>query len=236
MIEFDTPLLLLDVRSAEERKIVHLPNDRHVPLDAIAHAVSALPHDRPIVAYDHFGAQARRAARFLQDRGFPFTGALEGGLEDYARLADPSVARYPEDDPGRPPVPSPDPAARGGLLDVLPRGPGLARGDLHRPRPRHRALPGAPRGRKLAPRGHRRDPHARRPPRRPLGAPRRDGRADLPQPPIGGPLPASFVRRRGFGRLRAGGGRRARDAGPHPRPRDPEGARPDLHGRHAAPW
>lgn len=99
MIEFDTPLLLLDVRSTDERKIVRLPNDRDVPLDTITDAITSLPHDRPIVAYDHFGAQARRAARFLQDRGFPLIAALEGGLEEYARVADPSIARYPEDDP-----------------------------------------------------------------------------------------------------------------------------------------
>jgi glyoxylase-like metal-dependent hydrolase (beta-lactamase superfamily II) len=99
MIEFETPVLLLDVRSAEERKVVHLPNDRHTPLDSLAGAVSTLPHDRPIVTYDHFGAQARRAAGFLQEQGFPLVGALEGGLEEYARVADPDVARYPEDDP-----------------------------------------------------------------------------------------------------------------------------------------
>ena len=99
LLDSDAPLLLLDVRSAEERKVVHLPRDRHVPLATIAEALASLPHDRPIVAYDHFGAQARRAARFLQDRGFPLAGALEGGLEEYARLADADVARYPEDDP-----------------------------------------------------------------------------------------------------------------------------------------
>ncbi|HYB78390.1 MAG TPA: MBL fold metallo-hydrolase [Thermoplasmata archaeon] len=99
--QVDTPAapLLLDIRSAAERRIVHLPGDRHIPLSALAGALSSLPHDRPIVAYDHFGAQARRAARYLQDHGFPLAAALEGGLEEYSRVADPDLARYPEDDP-----------------------------------------------------------------------------------------------------------------------------------------
>jgi glyoxylase-like metal-dependent hydrolase (beta-lactamase superfamily II) len=99
LIDSGAPPLLLDVRSAEERNIVHLPGDRHVPLDTLGTVLDSLPHDRPIVAYDHFGAQARRAARFLQDRGFSLSAALEGGLEEYARVADPDLARYPADDP-----------------------------------------------------------------------------------------------------------------------------------------
>jgi glyoxylase-like metal-dependent hydrolase (beta-lactamase superfamily II)/rhodanese-related sulfurtransferase len=99
LLESGAPPLLLDVRPAEERRVVHLPNDRHVPLDALGAALASLPRDRPIVAYDHFGAQARRAVRFLQDRGFPLAVALEGGLEEYSRVADADIARYPEDDP-----------------------------------------------------------------------------------------------------------------------------------------
>lgn len=99
LIESDAPLFLLDVRSAEERRMVHLPKDRHVPLASIGAALASLPRDRPIVTYDHFGDQARRAARFLEDRGFPLAAALEGGLEEYSRVADADVARYPEDDP-----------------------------------------------------------------------------------------------------------------------------------------
>ena len=99
-VESNAPPLLLDIRPEAERRIIHLPRDRHVPLSTLGEALASLPHDRPIVAYDHFGAQARRAAQFLQDRGFPLAAALEGGLEEYARVADPDLARYPEDEPG----------------------------------------------------------------------------------------------------------------------------------------
>ncbi|HXY12444.1 MAG TPA: MBL fold metallo-hydrolase [Thermoplasmata archaeon] len=94
-----TPPLLLDVRPLSERRLVHIPGDRHVPLHALGAALSSLPHDRPIVAYDHFGSQARSAVRFLQDRGFPLSAALEGGVDEYSRVVDADLARYPEDDP-----------------------------------------------------------------------------------------------------------------------------------------
>ena len=94
-----TPPLLLDVRSAEERKYAHLPGDRHIPLALLGSALASLPRDRPIVTYDHFGAQARRAARFLLDRGFPLAAALDGGIEEYSRTVDAGVALYPADDP-----------------------------------------------------------------------------------------------------------------------------------------
>jgi glyoxylase-like metal-dependent hydrolase (beta-lactamase superfamily II)/rhodanese-related sulfurtransferase len=93
------PPYLLDVRPASERRIVHLPNDHSVPLESVAEALASLPRDRLIVVYDHLGFRARRAAEFLSERGFSGVAALEGGLEEYARLADPSLARYPVDDP-----------------------------------------------------------------------------------------------------------------------------------------
>ena len=81
-VDSPSPPLLLDIRSAAERRFVHLPGDRHIPLSSLGGELTSLPHDRPIVAYDHFGAQARRAARFLQDHGFPLAAALEGELEE----------------------------------------------------------------------------------------------------------------------------------------------------------
>lgn len=99
MMESPNPPLLLDVRSSEERNAVHLPGDRHVPLHTLGAALASLPRDRPIVTYDHFGSQARRAARFLNDRGFPLAAALEGGIEKYSWTADPELARYPAEDP-----------------------------------------------------------------------------------------------------------------------------------------
>ncbi len=99
LIASDRPLLLLDVRPPRERRLVHLPGDRAVPLEELEASLPALPRDRPIVAYDHLGFRARVAVEFLYDRGFPLAAALEGGLDEYARLVDLTLPRYPADDP-----------------------------------------------------------------------------------------------------------------------------------------
>jgi sulfur dioxygenase len=99
LLESSDPPFLLDVRPPSERRIVRIPNDHSAPLSEIEAALPTLPTDRPIVAYDHLGFQARRAVDLLQQRGFDRAAALEGGIEEYARVADPGIARYPIDEP-----------------------------------------------------------------------------------------------------------------------------------------
>ncbi|MGC2359207.1 MAG: MBL fold metallo-hydrolase [Thermoplasmata archaeon] len=94
LLEGPTPPYLLDVRSSTERAIAALPGDHHTPLHALAGALSSLPRDRPIVAYDHLGFLAREAVGLLQQHGFPFSAALEGGLDEFSRIADPGIPRY----------------------------------------------------------------------------------------------------------------------------------------------
>jgi glyoxylase-like metal-dependent hydrolase (beta-lactamase superfamily II) len=91
---------LLDVRPERERARARLPDDRAVPLERLPRSLDALPRSRPLVAYDHYGYRAVAAAEFLQDRGFPLAAALEGGIDAYARVADPKVPRYPAEGRG----------------------------------------------------------------------------------------------------------------------------------------
>ena len=92
------PPLLLDVRPSRERKHSHLPGDLHIPLSALPDRLDDLPRGRTIVTYDHYGSQAPRAAEFLESRGFSSVASLEGGIDDYARQADPSIPRYRSED------------------------------------------------------------------------------------------------------------------------------------------
>lgn len=94
LLDGPSPPYLLDVRAGAERKIAALPGDHHLPLHALAGSLSSLPRDRPIVAYDHLGFLAREAVGFLQGHGFPFSAALEGGLDEFSRIADPRIPRY----------------------------------------------------------------------------------------------------------------------------------------------
>jgi len=94
LLRSDDPPLLLDVRPDWERRIAHLEGDRSVPMDLLGGSFDRLPRDRALVTYDHLGFRAREAADFLLAHGFPRVAALEGGLDEYARLVDPGMARY----------------------------------------------------------------------------------------------------------------------------------------------
>ncbi len=99
LLAADDPPLLVDVRPDRERRIVQLAGDRGIPLERLESALGGLPRDRAIVTYDHLGFRAREAAGFLLSRGYPRVAALEGGLDEYARLVDPGLARYLPDAP-----------------------------------------------------------------------------------------------------------------------------------------
>ncbi len=100
LLESPAPPFVIDVRPSDERRLAALLGDHHVPLHALATELGGLPRDRPIVAYDHVGFHAREAVAFLQEHGFPFSAALEGGLDEYSRVADPRVPRYDLDGRG----------------------------------------------------------------------------------------------------------------------------------------
>lgn len=98
ILESPEPPVLLDVRPGRERRWAHIPGDIHIPLSALPDRVAELPGDRTIVAYDHYGNQAARAAEFLATRGYLRAASLEGGIDDYSLQADATVPRYREDD------------------------------------------------------------------------------------------------------------------------------------------
>jgi glyoxylase-like metal-dependent hydrolase (beta-lactamase superfamily II) len=89
----DAPVMV-DIRPMAERSLARLPNDRHIPLPELVREYPTLPRERPVVIYDQYGSQARRAVEYLQRKGLAFTAALEGGIDEYARIVDPSIPRY----------------------------------------------------------------------------------------------------------------------------------------------
>jgi glyoxylase-like metal-dependent hydrolase (beta-lactamase superfamily II)/rhodanese-related sulfurtransferase len=97
LLEGPDPPFLVDVRPPAERTLGHLPNDHPVPLAELATHLAELPADRPLVAYCQFGSDSRRAVDFLRSRGYFLAAALEGGIDEYARLADPEIPRYGAD-------------------------------------------------------------------------------------------------------------------------------------------
>ena len=94
LLEGADPPCVVDVRSSSDRQLARLPGDRHIPLSELDHRLDELPPDRLVVLYCQFGAHAREGAELLLHRGLARVAALEGGLDEYARIADPSIPRY----------------------------------------------------------------------------------------------------------------------------------------------
>ncbi|MCA9269219.1 MAG: CoA-disulfide reductase, partial [Planctomycetales bacterium] len=79
--EADRPLLL-DVRTAEEFALGHIPGATSIPVDVLRERLDELPKDRPIVAYCQVGQRGYLATRMLLQRGFTVTN-LSGGYRTY---------------------------------------------------------------------------------------------------------------------------------------------------------
>jgi sulfur dioxygenase len=95
-LEGPDPPLLIDVRPASERALAHLPGDRSLPFSELPTRLAELSRARPIVLYCQFGNRSRRAVEFLERQGYDRAAALEGGIDEYARLVDPRIPRYRE--------------------------------------------------------------------------------------------------------------------------------------------
>jgi adenylyltransferase/sulfurtransferase len=77
---------LIDVREPWEAELAALPGSRIVPLDQV-------PERDDLVLYCHHGVRSARALDVLAARGIR-ARHLEGGIDAWSRLVDPTVARY----------------------------------------------------------------------------------------------------------------------------------------------
>jgi len=101
LLDGASPPLLLDVRPRDQRAIAHLTGDRWIPSEELGDRLTELPLDRPIVLYCHHGGTASRAAELLRASGRGDVRILDGGIDEYSRLVDPTVPRYRDPPSGR---------------------------------------------------------------------------------------------------------------------------------------
>lgn len=79
------PLVLLDVRTAREHAVSHLPGAHHAPdLPAALAVLAGRPADTRIVAYCSVGVRSARLAAALRERGFERVGNLRGSIFAWA--------------------------------------------------------------------------------------------------------------------------------------------------------
>jgi rhodanese-related sulfurtransferase len=75
-------LVLLDVRTPDEFKMLRLPDDRvvHIPLGALREKISQLPRDKDILAFCKVSMRGYEAQRILNAEGMDRVWFIEGGL------------------------------------------------------------------------------------------------------------------------------------------------------------
>jgi rhodanese-related sulfurtransferase len=86
---------LLDVREPWEAELCRLPGARLIPMgDMPSRAHQELDPDAHIVVYCHHGIRSLSVVLWLREQGFERAQSLAGGIERWAQVADPSMARY----------------------------------------------------------------------------------------------------------------------------------------------
>ena len=86
--------LLLDVREPHEWAVCHVEGSHHFPMGTIPARLADLPRDRPILVLCHHGGRSMRVTQFLRANDFPLVSNVEGGIEAWAEIVDPSLPRY----------------------------------------------------------------------------------------------------------------------------------------------
>ena len=87
-------VILLDVREHWEWERAHLEGAIHIPLDELGLRLGELDASQEIVAYCHVGERSMDACLLLWDAGFRKVRSMNGGIEAWSELVDPTVPKY----------------------------------------------------------------------------------------------------------------------------------------------
>lgn len=90
--------VLLDVREEWEVALASLKlpgiEQRFVPMNQVPQAMQQWPQDQTTVCICHHGVRSSQVARFLEASGWTHVVNLDGGIDAWSTLVDPSVPRY----------------------------------------------------------------------------------------------------------------------------------------------
>ncbi len=89
-----SPHTVLDVREPRELAVCAVEGALHVPMQEIPARLAELPRDQPLVVMCHHGMRSRMVTQFLRGQGFANAINLEGGIDAWATLIEPGMARY----------------------------------------------------------------------------------------------------------------------------------------------
>ena len=84
----------MDVRETWEHAIVHIAGAALMPLGEFPERAATLDRKRPVYVYCHHGGRSLRVAQWLRQQGFATAASMAGGIDEWAAMIDPSLARY----------------------------------------------------------------------------------------------------------------------------------------------
>jgi rhodanese-related sulfurtransferase/ferredoxin len=93
MMDAGQPFELIDVRTAVEWETARIAGARLLDRPYHDHLMT-LPPDTALVFQCHHGIRSRAAAEYFREKGFERLYNLEGGIDAWSALVDPSVPRY----------------------------------------------------------------------------------------------------------------------------------------------
>ena len=94
MLNAGAPLQLLDIRDGWECQICAVAESLHIPMAELPQRIGELSSDLPLLVLCHHGMRSYSAASWLRGAGFGEAASITGGIDAWAELVDPTMARY----------------------------------------------------------------------------------------------------------------------------------------------
>ena len=92
--EGDAPVVL-DVRLPQELELAALDAETlHIPLHLLPVRLEELDPEREYAVLCHHGGRSWQATQYLRSRGFDGPRNVEGGIDRWSAVVDPTVPRY----------------------------------------------------------------------------------------------------------------------------------------------
>ena len=86
MLQENTEVYLLDVRTPQEYFQARLAGAHLIPIDKFMNRINEVPVDRPLMIYCAVGARSSQVAEYLARKGYPEIYDLRGGIEAWSKL------------------------------------------------------------------------------------------------------------------------------------------------------
>ena len=85
---------LIDVREPFEFEIARIDGAKLIPLGEISERAGELDREQTLIVHCHSGRRSAQAVQLLKQRGFANVYNLEGGIDAWSDLVDPTVPKY----------------------------------------------------------------------------------------------------------------------------------------------